>query len=274
MVIGWLHKMNKGSKPFFSIISVNLNNAEGLQKTIDSLNEQDITDWEHIIQDGGSVDDSLRIMANDKCTKRHSRSSHDGGIYQGMNLALFQTTGNFVWFLNSGDVFAHSNVLRMVKESWEKFGWQWAFGGIIFESTSNNKATASLPIDISRKQVLRGNQFYPHPSCIYSKSLLSEIGHYRPEFGTGADQELCLRAESLDTPHIIPEFLAIFEPAGSAGGYTPLKYELMFRRIRKQSREQVGRNAILDSLWLIWRVCYRTVASLKASKLATKNIRV
>jgi len=254
--------MNEKSKPFFSIVSVNLNNAEGLQKTINSLNDQNMTDWEHIIQDGGSADDSLKILSNDPSPKRQFESSHDGGIYQGMNLALSRATGHLVWFLNSGDVFVNSGVLQAVEKSWKKFEWRWACGGIIFELSSNSGVTAMMPQNINRKQVLRGTQFYSHPSCVYSKTLLNEIGNYKPEFGTGADQELCLRAERVASPYFIQDYLAIFEPAGSAGGYTPLKYELMFRRIRKRSGEQVGGNTILDLLWLLGRVCYRYAASL------------
>jgi glycosyltransferase involved in cell wall biosynthesis len=254
--------MIEKNRPLFSVITVNLNNAAGLRRTIDSLDHQTLTDWEHIIQDGGSADHSLRVLNHDKNPKRQFESTLDGGIYQGMNLAMLRATGHLVWFLNSGDVFFHTSVLQTVKESWERFGWRWSRGGIIFDQSSLVGTTKSMPEIIERRKVLKGTQYYPHPSCIYEKSLLIEIGSYRPTFGIGADQELSLRAESVEPPHFIPKILAIFEPAGASGGYTPVQLELMFRRIRKESREYFGGNILLDALWLIGRVFYRHAAIL------------
>ena len=86
-----------------SIITVNYNDAKGLERTIKSVISQSYQDFEFIIIDGGSSDGSLDII---KKYERHIDywvSEPDGGIYQGMNIGLRQAKGDYVNFMNSGD---------------------------------------------------------------------------------------------------------------------------------------------------------------------------
>ena len=97
-----------------SIITVNYNDAKGLERTIKSVISQSYRDFEFIVIDGGSSDKSLDII---KKYERHIDywvSEHDGGIYQGMNKGLRQAKGDYVNFMNSGDSFYSSDVLEKI----------------------------------------------------------------------------------------------------------------------------------------------------------------
>jgi glycosyltransferase involved in cell wall biosynthesis len=94
-----------------SIITVNLNNVIGLEKTIESVTNQGFTNYEFIIIDGGSTDGSVEIIKKyaDKLTWWISEK--DSGIYNAMNKGILKSQGDYCLFLNSGDWLYHSNVL-------------------------------------------------------------------------------------------------------------------------------------------------------------------
>ena len=77
-----------------SIITVNYNDAKGLEKTIKSVVEQTYRDFEFIVIDGGSIDNSVDIINRYSAHIDYWVSERDGGIYQGMNKGLFVAKGN------------------------------------------------------------------------------------------------------------------------------------------------------------------------------------
>ena len=87
-----------------SIITINLNNKDGLKRTIESVINQNKFDIiEYIIIDGGSTDGSVDIIKeyNDKIT--YWVSEKDKGIYNAMNNGIKASSGDYLLFLNSGD---------------------------------------------------------------------------------------------------------------------------------------------------------------------------
>ena len=69
-----------------SIITVNYNDAEGLERTIQSVISQTFQDFEFIIIDGGSTDDSVNVIKKYENYIDYWVSERDGGIYPGMNV--------------------------------------------------------------------------------------------------------------------------------------------------------------------------------------------
>ena len=86
-----------------SIITVNYNDAKGLERTIKSVISQSYHDFEFIVIDGGSSDESQDIIQKYERHIDYWVSEPDGGIYQGMNKGLRQAKGDYVNFMNSGD---------------------------------------------------------------------------------------------------------------------------------------------------------------------------
>lgn len=97
-----------------SIITVNFNNVGGLKDTIESVLSQTYTNYEYIIIDGGSNDESKNIIEHHSNSLAYWCSEKDGGIYWGMNKGLKHATGEYVIFLNSGDCFVNNKVLERV----------------------------------------------------------------------------------------------------------------------------------------------------------------
>lgn len=98
----------------FSIITINYNNREGLQKTINSVVSQTFKDYEWIIIDGGSTDGSRELIEQYKEHLSYWCSEPDKGIYNAMNKGIRHAKGEYLNFMNSGDTFYDNEVLEKV----------------------------------------------------------------------------------------------------------------------------------------------------------------
>lgn len=109
----------------FSIITCTYNAESVLQRTLDSVLEQTYSHVEHIIVDGASTDATLNMVeayrqksdAEDWCHEVHVKSEPDRGLYDAMNKGIQRATGQYVLFLNAGDVFPSADTLELVAES-------------------------------------------------------------------------------------------------------------------------------------------------------------
>lgn len=94
----------------FSIIVVCLNPGDKLNQTLDNILAQTYQDYEIVVKDGGSRDGSVEQMRQDE--RIHLYVEKDTGIYDAMNQAVSHAKGDFVLFMNCGDVFYHEKVLE------------------------------------------------------------------------------------------------------------------------------------------------------------------
>lgn len=98
----------------FTIITINYNNKDGLQRTIESVINQTYPNIEYIIIDGGSTDGSVDIIKQYASKIAYWVSERDKGIYNAMNKGIAQAHGDYLNFMNSGDKFHSSDVLETI----------------------------------------------------------------------------------------------------------------------------------------------------------------
>lgn len=107
-----------------SIITINRNNASGLEKTIRSVATQTFKNFEYIIVDGASTDGSVEVIKkNEKefvCLKWVSEP--DKGIYNAMNKGLRMASGEYIQILNSADCLAANDITERMLSELEKQG--------------------------------------------------------------------------------------------------------------------------------------------------------
>ena len=99
-----------------SIITINYNNKEGLQRTIDSVIGQTWRDFEWIIIDGGSKDGSKELIEQYQQYFAYWCSEPDKGVYNAMNKGIKHAQGEYLLFLNSGDTLYDEHVLQNVDD--------------------------------------------------------------------------------------------------------------------------------------------------------------
>lgn len=104
-------------KPVFSIITVTYNAAPLLERTIKSvLGQSEAGKVEYLIIDGGSTDGTADIIKRYESGLAYWASEPDEGLYYAMNKGLQQATGDYVWFMNAGDVIHASCVVEKLTE--------------------------------------------------------------------------------------------------------------------------------------------------------------
>jgi glycosyltransferase involved in cell wall biosynthesis len=100
-----------------SIITINYNNCAGLQKTIDSVVAQTWRDFEWIVIDGGSTDGSKELIEKYQDYFAYWCSEPDKGVYNAMNKGVVKAKGDYLLFLNSGDILYTNNTLAEIEKA-------------------------------------------------------------------------------------------------------------------------------------------------------------
>lgn len=99
-----------------SIITINYNDINGLQKTIESVLAQTWKDFEWIVIDGGSTDGSREIIEQYKEHFSYWCSEPDKGIYNALNKGIYHANGEYISCMNAGDCFYEATTLSKVFE--------------------------------------------------------------------------------------------------------------------------------------------------------------
>ena len=183
-----------------SIITINYNNAAGLRKTLDSVAFQTCTDFEHIIVDGASTDESVEIIREYEQSLAFSLSpltSHltwlsepDTGIYNAMNKGIKLAKGEYLLFLNSGDFLVAPNILERV--------FVQSLDVDIINArcnvSDNGKVIWTSPY---LPKVTMTDLYFvglPHQSTFIRRMLFDKYGVYREDFRYNSDMDFWYRS--------------------------------------------------------------------------------
>ena len=217
---------------FFSIIVVSLNPGKRLYDTIHSILEQDFDDYEVIIKDGGSKDESAAFLEEEGILEKYPQirfvTQPDKSIYDGMNQAVSFVKGRYIQFLNCGDLFYEKDVLSKVAEYIKSKGR--IQGPAIFYGNQYNLLQNSIVTSAPQINDFTCFRNVPcHQVCFYD-SRLFEKRAYLPQYTVRADYEHFLYSvyEQKAQTFSMPVTICVYE----GGGYSETKEN------RKKSAEQ------------------------------------
>lgn len=225
-----------------SIVTINYNNAEGLRKTLASVATQTYRDIEHIIIDGGSTDESVDAIKDYVADnpKRESFfkhtvnwvSEHDNGIYNAMNKGIKKATGAYIQLLNSGDIFAASDVVeRMVAEIEKAEYPELLYGNMIKKDYTTGKILGkSREVEYSLRQYYASTM--NHDCCYFRRDLFETYGLYDENLKIVSDWKWFLQAIGLGK--VKPVYVDIDVTIFDANGISETNLEL-----RNKERRQV-----------------------------------
>lgn len=177
-------------KPEFSVLVVCLNPGDKLKMTLDSIRIQSYRNYEVVVKDGLSTDESiscLKMEQDDAAGLPPIRliEKKDSGIYDAMNQAVQESEGKYIYFLNCGDVFYSENVLaemaELIRRNPSDAG---IYYGNIYERLTRREV-ASNP----RMDDFGCYRNVPcHQACFYDRKLL--ISHpFETKYRVRADYE-------------------------------------------------------------------------------------
>ena len=175
-----------------SIITVNYNDAEGLAKTIKSVQSQTYRDFEHIIIDGNSTDGSKAVIKKHKDSFSYWLSEPDTGIYNAMNKGIKVAKGEYLLFLNSGDWLYNDEVLERVSEN-IRDNFDIYYGNLCFINSNGNSNVKQYPDELSFHYFFDKGHL-PHPASFTKRTLFDKIGLYREKFKIVADWDFYVNA--------------------------------------------------------------------------------
>ncbi|WP_427875220.1 glycosyltransferase family 2 protein [Flavobacterium sp. MMS24-S5] len=159
--------------PKISIITINYNNLDGLKRTVESVVNQTWKDFEYIVIDGGSLDNSVAYLESQTKHIDYWVSEPDKGIYNAMNKGIAKAKGDYLIFLNSGDHFFDDNILaennKFLKEK-----------DIIYFNLQvvdkNEKFIKTYPEELPFSYFVKDT--LPHPAAFIKAALFSTVGLY------------------------------------------------------------------------------------------------
>jgi glycosyltransferase involved in cell wall biosynthesis len=184
-----------------SVITINYNNAAGLEKTMRSVTGQVEAEPEYIVIDGGSTDGSREIIQAYAHRLSHWVSEKDRGIYHAMNKGIRSATGEFLLFLNSGDFLCHDRVLKEVCS----YGLDKdiVYGNMRINWGNNRITAGKMPEKITVGQMYTDTLW--HPVSFIRKTLFDRFGFYDETYKMVADYEFFFKviiAGQVSTKHI------------------------------------------------------------------------
>jgi glycosyltransferase involved in cell wall biosynthesis len=176
------------SELYFSIIVVCLNAGNLITNTIESIQKQSYKNYEVIIKDGLSKDNTLsKIPKNDEQFK--VVSCKDTGIYNAMNQSIQVAKGKYLYFLNCGDILFKDDILQNVYELTANLEGS---KRIVYGDVHRDGLTYNQPEEMYDFYLYRTS--INHQSMFFGKDVFDSIGGYREEFKAAADYEIEVKA--------------------------------------------------------------------------------
>jgi glycosyltransferase involved in cell wall biosynthesis len=170
------------TEPQISIVTINFNNAIGLQETMDSVIGQSYQNIDYVVIDGASTDGSRAVIEQHAKRLSYWISEKDSGIYNAMNKGIKATKGEYILFLNSGDRLIDKDIVAKVVES--GLETDLVYGDLLFFTTEKEWIWNQQP-------VLTFQTFFkstiPHPSTFIKKPLFERVGFYDEDLKIVAD---------------------------------------------------------------------------------------
>lgn len=184
-----------------SIITINYNDALGLKKTIESVVNQTFLDYEYIVIDGGSTDNSVDVIKQFEDEITYWISEPDKGIYNAMNKGILKANGEYLQFLNSGDWLVNSSVLTNMVPNLSDCDL--VYGNMIRINSDGKEFCdkGNNGLDITFNTLFQGT--INHSSAFIKRELFDKYGLYDEQLKIVSDWKFFLIAYGLNKSKII-----------------------------------------------------------------------
>lgn len=223
----------------FSVVTVTYNSGTKLLETCRNILSQTFGNFELLVKDGGSTDDSLTILQNNISDDRlRIVSAADKGIYDGMNEAVKAAGGDYVIFMNCGDSFSTVNVLAEAAAFIDGHPGEIYYGDVRY---AVNDTVFHMPSSLGTKDYYC--HIPCHQACIFARGLF-ENGGFDLKYKIRGDYEFFLRAHY--GLGVEPIYLGMTVADYEGGGYSESKKNIAIdkKEQREIAEKYMGRKTV------------------------------
>lgn len=244
----------------FSMIVVCLNAGDKLNKTINSILQQTYQDYEIVVKDGYSKDGSIETLAKDERIRLYQEK--DTGIYDAMNQAIEKAEGEYLLFLNCGDLFHDRTVLEQVDQCIQKDERErGSKHALLYYGNTYMVQTDTVVASNPHMNAFACFRNVPcHQTCFYALSLMKRRA-YLPEYKVRADYEHFLWSCFVGKAR--PTYMDVIVSDYEGGGFSETKENI--------KRSKAEHKKIVDQYMTRKQILkYRMILLLTLAPLRTK----
>lgn len=233
------------NNPFFSIVTICFNNKVGLEMSIESVINQTFNNYEFIIIDGGSTDGTIDILNKYSSKFAYCVSEKDNGISDAFNKGVKNSKGDWILFLNSGDILFNPSVLELFAQNilTDNVLQQIYYGKILIEN-HNKKFEFGGDFNIN---TFTKRMNLPHQAIFFNKDFFNFYGYFDEKFKLAMDYELLLRPTTYNY-----KFINVVVSKMAQGGVSQNNIHRIYREYLIAKLLNTKKNVFI----LVFEYCY------------------
>ena len=234
-----------------SIITATYNSASTVKDTFESLLAQTYKDYEYIVVDGLSKDNTVDIIKEYE-PKFNGRmrwvSERDKGLYDAMNKGIAMATGDIVGILNSDDFYTSDNSLEIIATNMQDNSVAALYGDVHFVKDADlSKCVRYYSSRIFSRSLMRLGFMPAHPSFYCRRDVYTKYGAFDTQYKIGADFESLLRyifVNRIKTRYIEHDFVTMRLGGVSTKGFDS-NWQIMKDHLKALKDNGVYSNTLL-----------------------------
>jgi glycosyltransferase involved in cell wall biosynthesis len=220
------------SLPLISIIIPAFNAEETILTAVKSILGQAFPDFEIILVDGLSSDNTVKIIEELKDSRVKIFSEKDKGTYDAMNKGIRYAKGEWLYFIGGDDYLYDSNVLETLSKKLKKTKEHVLYGNVLIKGDTGWATDGQIYNgEYSFQKLLKSN--ICHQSMFYRRSfILQNRLQYDLQYPISADWDFNIACRSLTKFHYVKDIVAVFNAGGISTGKSRSEPFLEERKIK------------------------------------------
>lgn len=221
--------------PLISIIIATLNTQDTLAACIESIVYQTYKNYEIIIIDGNSTDNTHAIIRNYSKSIAYWESEPDSGVYEALNKGIKKARGTWLYFLGSDDLLYDKNVLSRIFNDYGTTATDVLYGNVVFRHSKKKWLGRFDLWKLTQHNIC-------HQALFFKKSIFSVLGFYDCRYKILADYEFNFRwiANPRIRRRYIDEIIAVYNETGLSGQQCDEFFLENFTHIKNEAFKQAS----------------------------------
>jgi glycosyltransferase involved in cell wall biosynthesis len=226
------HHLREGMNLKISVITAAYNCESTVAEAIASVAEQTYPNLEHVIIEGKSKDQTLKMIQRMAHPKMQLLSEPDKGIYDALNKGIKLSSGDVIGFVHGDDILAHNKVISLIAKIFEDPSIEAVFGDLDYVSKlATSRVIRHWAAGPFQPQRLKFGWMPPHPTLYLRRKVYEQYGNFDTTLKISADYDFILRyfTQTSGKSSYIPEVIYKMR----LGGTSNRNWENVIQKIKE-----------------------------------------